>query len=228
MQALTSRKSEPRSRPGGFKPDIEELSLASTVNTSKLRIFSSERSTNSANELKIASKNFNSKPRKKQVDIPIKTVNSIPFTREDDDIEGIGPGSYEPNIAVLHRKAPATKMMKSTLLNRKATMNNVNRIIKSVKNDKVTIHEQISNHKLALQNAVFSSKTSRKPKLDEGPGPGSYATTDGRNHATWRPVKVGFGSTAERSYLVNRNAIGKKFIYYAKNMDDRLDIESST
>jgi hypothetical protein len=132
MLSLTSRNSEPRSRPVGFKPDIEELSLASTVNSSKLRIFSSERSATSATETKIGSKNFISKPRKKQIDIPIKTVNSIPFTREDDDIEGIGPGSYEPNINVLHRKAPATKMMKSTLLNRKATMNNVNRIIKSV------------------------------------------------------------------------------------------------
>jgi hypothetical protein len=201
-----------RSRPGGFKPDIEELSLASIVNTSKLRIFSSERAATSKSALMTGPKHLISKPRMKQIDIPVKTVNSIPFTRENDDIEGIGPGSYDPNIAVLHRKAPATKMMKSTLLNRKTTMNNVNRIISSVsKHDKVTIHEQISNHKLDHLNAVFASKTSRKPKLGDGPGPGSYTTTDGRGQTMWRPVKVGFGSTSERSNLVNQ---GKLYLIF--------------
>ena len=107
-----------RERPSVFKPDIDELSLASTVDNSKLRLFSSDRAM-STRELPIKERTKRLiKTRNNKSVSAAKSINSIPFKRENDNIEGIGPGCYEPNVEVVHRKAPATKIMKSTLLNK--------------------------------------------------------------------------------------------------------------
>ena len=69
---------------------------------------------------------LSSAKRKKQEN-KYKTANSIPFKREEDDIDGIGPGAYNPIVSTIHKKAPITKMMKSSLLkekNKKSYMQN--------------------------------------------------------------------------------------------------------
>ena len=67
----------------------------------------------------------------------------------------------------------------------------------------MTLNEQISMHKLNLENAIFASKTSRDPKLSPNPGPGEYNT--GYEHKYVKNNPQGFGSTTARTYLMNRN-----------------------
>ena len=89
-------------------------------------------------------------------------------------------------------------------------MNNVNRIIKSVrKTETPTIHEQISTHKLQNGNACFKSKTKRNNRVSTGPGPGMYEAD--YKHSYLRKNPQGFGSTTERQYLVNRNVLDSPF-----------------
>ncbi|CAI2362223.1 unnamed protein product [Moneuplotes crassus] len=203
----TSRQSNARSRPSMFKPDIDELSIASTVDNSKLRLFSSDRA--SKNNEKGKSKKF-TRTRNKSTLSHSKTVNSIPFKRDNDNINSVGPGYYEPNVSAIHKKAPFTKIMKNTLLNKQGNMNYVQRIVKTVsKPKKATIHEKISTHKLNNQNAVFASRTARSPQVNQTPGPGMYET--GYDHAYIKNNPEGFGSTTERQYLINRNVIKSPF-----------------
>lgn len=145
----------------------------------------------------------------------MKAVNSIPFKREDDDIEGIGPGTYDPNSAAVHRKAPITKIAGNSKaihpsnVNKKAVT--VTEIIKAVTRKEPTMNEQISNHRINHQNAVFVSKTSRNGRfgMHMGPGPGAYNATF--DHKYIKNLPQGFGSTTERNPLGNRNVMDSPF-----------------
>lgn len=69
----------------------------------------------------------------------------------------------------------------------------------------MTLNEQISMHKLNLESAIFSSKTSRDPKLSPNPGPGEYNTA--YEHKYVKNSPQGFGSTTARTNMMNRNAM---------------------
>lgn len=125
-------------------------------------------------------------------------MNSIPFKREDDNIEGVGPGTYNPNISAVHKKAPGIKMV----VPQPRKITSVNRIIKSISKNEMTINEQISTHKLKHENAVFASKTGRQYNTTMNPGPGSYEPNF--EHKYIKNVPQGFGSTTDRINLVNR------------------------
>lgn len=180
------------------------------MTNSKLRLFSSDRAETNKESLIKKKNNRLLKTRNHNSVVPVKSVNSIPFKRQNDNITGIGPGSYEPNVSAIHKKIPFTKIMKSTLLNKKATMDNVNRIIDSVrKPEKVSIHRKISTHRLNHENAVFSSRTKRAERVRPSPGPGMYEA--GYEHFYVKNNPEGFGSTTERNYLINRNIIDSPF-----------------
>ncbi|CAI2362699.1 unnamed protein product [Moneuplotes crassus] len=202
----TSRYSNPRSRPSMLRPNIDELSITSTVDDSKLRLFSSDNI------------EHNNSPKKKRLirtrNNPSlshsKTAISIPFKKEDDNSNSVGPGYYEPNISAVHKKVPYTKIMKDTLHNRQGNINFVRRIVKTVSKPKnPAVHEQIATHKLDNENAVFSSRTSRNPDIKPTPGPGLYNSEF--DHTYVKNLPEGFGSTTEREYLMNRNIFEAPF-----------------
>jgi len=97
-------------RPVGFKPDMDTLSLWSAATSAKMKLAART----SPSEASVPSKPSVNKvlieTRKKKQATTVKMPNSIPFTREDDDIEGIGPGSYDPIVTSVYKKAPSTTL----------------------------------------------------------------------------------------------------------------------
>ena len=112
--------------------------------------------------------------------------------------------------------------MQSTLLkekNKKSYMqnflknvikiNNESKTYRPLSNTELNMNEQLSTHKLKTESAVFASKTNRKLKVAQNPGPGHYNTN--YEHKYLKNNPEGFGSTTTRSNLVIRNAIESPF-----------------
>lgn len=100
--------------------DIEGLTLASTTGYDKPKGISSDR--------EIKRRLYNTRKNR----ATSNGVSSIPFKREEDDIDGVGPGAYDPGTEFIHRKAPATKIMKSNQTNEKNKKNHVQGLLKDV------------------------------------------------------------------------------------------------
>ena len=85
-------------------PETNEISLMTTADNMSNRpvMLSSERAITVVSQPQYDSKKRLLKPRKVKSDYG-KTVNSIPFKREEDNIKGVGPGAYNPNIETIHK-----------------------------------------------------------------------------------------------------------------------------
>lgn len=214
-----SERNTSRSSSKIFTNDHHDQSLASTVDNSKLRMFSTERTTASTTQPIGETKKRLLGTRRKVKSEYGKGVNSIPFKREEDNIQGIGPGTYNPKAETIHKKAPTTKIMKSSLLDERSKNDVFQNFLKNVikmkssnglRNAKeISLSEQISNHRLNLENAVFSSKTSRNLKISENPGPDAYNATFDYKFTRNNPEN--FGSNVKRTYIANRDVIGSPF-----------------